>query len=65
MAYDDHNEPAPLVILAETEHFAVLVGEDEDGEPVYNLELGSMTLHLFREEWDELVAVITEANDNI
>jgi hypothetical protein len=65
MAYDDQHEPAPLVILAETEHFAVLVGDDEDGEPVYNLELGSMTLHMFREEWDELVAVINEANDNI
>jgi hypothetical protein len=65
MAYDDQNESTPLVILAETEHFAVLVGDDEDGEPVYNLELGSMTLHMFREEWDELVAVINEANDNI
>lgn len=65
MAYDDPNEPMPLVLLAETEHFAVLVGDDEDGEPVYNLELGSMTLHLFREEWDELVAVITEANDRV
>jgi hypothetical protein len=65
MAHNDPNELTPLVILAETEHFAVLVGEDEDGEPVYNLELGSMTLHMFREEWDELVTVIAEANRNI
>lgn len=65
MAHDEPNEPMPLVLLAETEHFAVLVGEDEDGEPIYNLELGSMTLHMFREEWDELVTVIAEANQHI
>lgn len=51
----------PLVLLAETENFAVLVGEDDEGESIYNIEFGSMTLHLFPEEWAELVELVTEA----
>lgn len=54
-------EEGDLEVLAETEHFAVLLGEDEDGEPVYNVELGMVTLHLFSEEWRELVQLIREA----
>ncbi len=61
MAYQDPDDRPPLVLLAETESFAVLVGEDEEGEPIYNIELGSVTLHLFQEEWDELVALIRAA----
>lgn len=50
-----------LRLLAETEDYAVLVGEDSDGEKVYNVELGSVTLHLFEEEWEELVSLILSA----
>ncbi len=64
MADDDQGGDLPLALLAETEHFAVLVGQDEDGEPVYNVELGNVTLHFFREEWVELVAVVTGAAQN-
>jgi hypothetical protein len=58
----DFDEDAPLTLLAETENYAVLVGEDEDGEEVYNVELGGVTLHLFAEEWDELVELIKDAS---
>lgn len=61
MEHQDPNEDMPLVLLAETENFAVLVGDDAEGEPVYNLEFGSFTVHLFREEWEELVELIQEA----
>jgi len=57
------NDP-DFELLAETESFAVLRGEDIDDEPVYNVELGLVTLHLFKEEWDELVALITAAAEN-
>jgi hypothetical protein len=55
-------EGKPLEILAETESYAVLLGEDIDGEPVYNIELGAITLHLFQEEWTELIELITKAS---
>jgi hypothetical protein len=57
----ENGDDSPLVLLAETENYAVLLGDDADSEPIYNVELGSVTLHLFREEWDELVSLITQA----
>ena len=50
----------PLELLAETESYAVLLGEDLEGEPVYNIEMGSITLHLFEDEWTELVELISK-----
>jgi hypothetical protein len=47
--------------LFETENYAVLRGEDSDGEDIYNIELGTLTLHLFVEEWEELVLLIRSA----
>jgi hypothetical protein len=58
-----HDED-PLVVLAETENFAVLVGENLDNEDIFNIELGNVTLHLFREEWQELVELIKTAEAN-
>lgn len=56
-----NNDYPELEILAESENFAVLRTQDLDDEVVYNVEMGSVTLHLFQEEWDELVSVLIEA----
>ncbi len=63
MMSDDsgYDESGELVLLAETDNYAVLLGEDRDGEEVYNIELGTITLHLFEEEWEELVELIKTA----
>lgn len=60
---DNHfdGEGMELELLAETESYAVLRGADLNGEPVYNVELGPVTLHLFAEEWQELVSLIQAA----
>lgn len=55
-------EGKPLEVLAETESYAILLGEDMEGEPVYNIEMGAITLHLFQEEWTELVELISKAS---
>lgn len=55
-------EEKPLEVLAETESYAILLGEDMDGEPVYNIELGAITLHLFQDEWDELVELVKKVS---
>jgi hypothetical protein len=54
-------EETPLVLLAETESYAVLVSEEEDGVHIYDIELGNLTLHLYQEEWDELVELLNAA----
>jgi len=53
------NEPS-IEILAESENFNLVRAEDPDGETVYHLELGNVTVHFFREEWEELLKLIGE-----
>ncbi len=48
--------------LSETENYAAWVSTEDDGEVVYHLELGAVTLHFFREEWDEVVALVDAAS---
>ena len=48
--------------LAETENYAAWLSTESDGELVYHVELGPVTLHFFKEEWDEMVTLIDGAN---
>jgi hypothetical protein len=43
--------------LAETENYVVWTSE-EDGETIYHVELGQVSLHLILEEWQELLSLI-------
>lgn len=55
----------PIVeALAETKNFEVWRAEEPDGEMTYHLELGIATIHLFREEWEELQELIETAKAN-
>lgn len=56
---DTDDNGAGITILAETENYAVLMGADLEGEPVYSIELGNVTLHLFQDEWEELLELIS------
>ena len=44
-------------ILSETENFAVWRSPDDDGH-IFHVELGSITLHLQADEWEEFVVVV-------
>jgi hypothetical protein len=48
-------------ILSETDNLFVWRSLEEEGF-VYHLELGSITLHLYPEEWDELVVLVSDAD---
>ena len=56
------SEDIPTITLAETENYVAWRSDEPDGEAVYHIELGSLTLHFFREEWDELMELIQNAN---
>lgn len=47
--------------LAETENYAAWLSTEPDGEVVYHVELGPVTLHFFREEWEEVVTLVEAA----
>jgi len=57
------NDDIPTETLAETDNYVAWMSEEPDGEAVYHVELGSVTLHFFREEWHELVSLINAAQE--
>ena len=52
----------PTDTLAETENYIAWISDEPDGERVYHLELGKVTVHFFKEEWDEMVALVQDAD---
>jgi hypothetical protein len=44
--------------LSETRNFMVYQAEEPDGEVTYHVELGQLTVHFFREEWDEFLELM-------
>ncbi len=51
----------PTKTLSETEHYMVWLSEEPDGETVYHIDLGPVTLHFFREEWQEFLELVQKA----
>jgi hypothetical protein len=58
----DLMEEPTVETLAETKNFSVWQADEPDGETTYHLELGVVTVHLFREEWEEFLELISGAN---
>lgn len=58
------SDDIPTQTLAETEDYVAWVSEEPDGEQVYHIELGTITLHFFREEWQQLLKLLKEAGKN-
>ena len=57
-------EATEIGVLAGSDSFTVWRADDPDGEPTYHVELGTCTLHLFQEEWEEFAKLIAEAEEN-
>ena len=56
------NDDISTDTLAETSNYVAWLSDEPDGEAVYHLELGAVTLHFFQEEWQELVKLVADAN---
>ncbi|MFN8530083.1 MAG: hypothetical protein U0670_15900 [Anaerolineae bacterium] len=50
-----------MKILAESENYLIWLEDDDTGETNYHIDLEFVTLHLLKEEWDELVQLIRDA----
>jgi len=50
-------EPTTTVI-AESDNFIAWQADEPDGETTYHLELNNVTLHFFREEWQEFLGLV-------
>jgi hypothetical protein len=53
-------EEPTIEVLAESEDYSAYRAEEPDGETTYHLELGSVTLHFFLEEWEEFLVLMEE-----
>lgn len=53
----DSSDPKTDVI-AETDNYLAWSANEPDGETTFHLELNNVTLHFFREEWDELLELM-------
>lgn len=47
--------------LVMTDNYAAWISHEPDGETVYHLEMGAVTVHLFQEEWEEVIELIQAA----
>lgn len=54
---DDSYEPKTTTI-AETDNFLAWRAEEPDGETTYHLELNNVTLHFFKEDWQEFLDLV-------
>jgi hypothetical protein len=54
------NPEPKLETLAETENYIALQSDDPDGETTYLLELNNVTIHFFREEWEEFIQLVRQ-----
>lgn len=54
---DDALEPTTNTI-AETDNYLAWRAEEPDGETTYHLELNNVTLHFFKEEWQEFLDLV-------
>ncbi|MFN2148109.1 MAG: hypothetical protein ACK2T2_06930 [Anaerolineales bacterium] len=52
------NDDLSTETLAETPRYLIWKAEEPDGELTYHVELGTITLHFFQEEWDEFLELI-------
>ncbi len=57
-------EEPGIEILSESENFSLWRAEEPDGETTYHLELGTVTVHFFREEWEELLKLMGEVDEH-
>jgi len=54
----NNDSTSETITLAETENYAVYSAQEFDGETTYHVELDKVTLHFFREEFDEFLRLV-------
>lgn len=60
---DGQGQPEGVDMLAETESYAAWMSQEEDGATIIHLELGQITLHFYRDEYEELAALMDAIAD--
>ena len=46
--------------LVETDNYSVWRADEPDDESTFHLELNNLTVHFFKEEWEEFIILIKQ-----
>ena len=57
-----NDEKLEVDMVTETENFAVWRSPDDEGF-IYHIELGSITLHLASDEWEEFLELMSDLDE--
>ncbi len=53
------DSPEPKTdVIAETDNYLAWKADEPDGETTFHLELNNVTLHFFKEEWEEFLKLV-------
>jgi hypothetical protein len=52
------NDDVSTTTVSETQNYMIYRAQEPDGETTYHVELGEVTLHFFKEEWEEFLQLI-------
>jgi len=55
---NDNGKEPTTATLAETDNYMIWKAEEPDGETTYHIELNSVTVHFFEEEWSEFLKLV-------
>ena len=53
-----NDKDLPTNVLSETENYVIYSAEELEGETTYHLELDKVTVHFFKEEFEEFVRLV-------
>jgi len=56
----NQNSEPKTSTLSETSNYIIWQAEEPDGETTFHLELNNLTVHFFREEWEEFQQLIRQ-----
>ena len=56
----NQSDDIKTTILTETNNFIAWMAEEPDEETTYHLELNSVTMHFFEEEWKEFKELVSK-----
>jgi hypothetical protein len=49
--------------IVETDNFTIWRADEPDDESTYHLELNNVTVHFFKEEWEEFMQLVKRLMD--
>lgn len=54
----DQDNDVKIKTLVETDNYSIWRADEPDEESTYHVEVNNVTIHFFKEEWEEFIELI-------